>query len=128
MEITRKTNLQTAISALMDSEEFLNALAACASMEQVQQLLHENNVEITLEEVAEFQAEGTELLKKNATAELSEADLDNVAGGGKLRQFGRFVVAAAGGAVIGFAAGVCPPLVPVAYGYAGVAAIWVARG
>lgn len=128
MNNERKETLQASIADLMQNETFCQKLAACKTTEETQLCLIDAGVSITLEEVEEFTALGTAALKNHSSAELSAEDLDEVAGGGWLGQAGRFLVAAAGGAVLGFACGVCPALTPAIYPYAIGTALWVSQG
>lgn len=124
----KKIALQNEIATMLEDEAFANLLATCNTIEELYQVLVRHGVEITIDEVAEFHAMGEASLKNYNPDDLSAEDLDNVAGGGWLKKAGRFLAVAAGGAVIGFAAGVCPALTPAAYGYAVIGSAWVAQG
>lgn len=124
----RKIALQIEITANMENEAFCEALTACENTEQLHSCLLSNGIDITIEEVAEFQALGKADLQNVSTAELSADVLDYVSGGGWLRQTGRFLASAAGGAVLGFACGVCPALTPAIGPYVVVTSLWVAQG
>ena len=128
MNNERKEMLQTSIVELMQNEDFFEKLADCKTIEETQKCLTDAGVSITLGEVKEFTEFGTETLKNYSSDELSAKDLDEVAGGGWLRQTGRFLASAAGGAVLGFACGVCPALTPAIYPYVAVTTLWVAQG
>ena len=121
MNNERKGALQAEITALMEEEEFFAKLVTCQSAEETQKLLAAQGIEITLEEVTEFTALGENALKNQTSDELSEDDLDMVAGGGlfkKIKKAAKKTLAfgglALGAAAVGFASGVCPPIAPVA--------------
>ena len=132
MEETRKNALQAEITALFENEEFTEALISCDTIEAMHKVLTENGIAITIEEVTYFQTVGSQALKNASKNELTEADLEAVAGGGWLRKTARFLTVATIGAGIGFACGVCPLLTPHATGiavtYSAAAALWVANG
>ena len=133
MEAARKQELQNIISEKMEtSDEFCVAMLECQTLQQMQNIMEENNIDITAEEIVLLKNEGDAALQSAASGELSVEDLEAVSGGGALRRAGRFLLVASVGAGLGFVCGVCPLLTPHATGiavtYAGAAALWVANG
>lgn len=79
MEETRKNELKTQLTEAMKNENLANALTACTTLAEAQRLLNENGVQITLEEVAYIHSLGN--AKNTVSEELTEDDLEDVAGG-----------------------------------------------
>jgi len=66
------------IENLLNSETFMEAASGIQTLEQLQKLFAQNGVELTMEELKALTASaGAE-----ANGELSDEELDNVAGGG----------------------------------------------
>ena len=129
MNNERKGSLQAAITNLLHEDVFCEKLAACKNADETQSCLAAYGIEISLEEIAEFTALGEKTIKNYSSSnELSASELEDVTGGGWLRKAGRFLAASTGGAVLGFATGICPGLAPVTTVYAVTAAYWVSKG
>lgn len=139
MEITKKKLLQETITALMDDEKGCEAICACTNAAEMRKLLAENGVEATESEIEAFKNEGLATINKlrdSMNGEISEADLENVAGGGFWRKLGRgaaaTVLGAGGGFLAGIACAACPALAPavtnVAIAYSVAAGVWIAAG
>lgn len=134
--MTTNVTLREKIAEIITEEEFCAALLMCDDVTKVQALLRENDIEATVEEIEALRADGEaeiETVKNTAKDELSENDLEDVAGGGKFwRGVGAVAVGAVGGFGLGVVCGVCPAFTPTAYsiatGYAVVAGCWVAAG
>lgn len=138
MEQMRKEMLQAQLNEALENEVFCEKLLTCADAQQVHQLLAENGMEMSLEEVVQMQAAG-EAAIRNMEASDGELDLemlDMVAGGGKAKRVVRGVASAVGGAVLGAGMGVlcgfCPAFYPVAtkigVGYTVAAVAWTMSG
>ena len=79
MEETRKNELKAQLTEAMKNEGLANALTTCTTLADAQRLLNENGVQITLEEVAHIHSLGN--AKNTVSEELTEDDLEDVAGG-----------------------------------------------
>ena len=139
MEITRNEMLREQIAALFDMDGFSEAFFQCGTAENVSKLLAKNGVEATVEELNELEQEGNQALlqmKESADGELSLEQLEDVAGGGRLRRIARGAVSVIGGAALGYGMGcvcaACPAFTPVAYkiavGYSLVCGVWIMKG
>ena len=133
MEALRKQELQNIISGKMESnDKFCVAMLECQTLQKMCDIMAENGIEITAEEIVELKNEGDTAMKRATSGELSEDDLEAVSGGGVIRKAVRFLGVAAVGAGLGFVCGVCPLLTPHATGiaitYSAGAALWVAKG
>lgn len=132
----RKEVLQNQITAILDTEGFIEDLTKAASAEDACRVLAKYNIEAEPDEIGELTNDGNEAIKQygeKTDDELSEEDLAAVAGGSKFWRFlGAVVVGAAGGAVMGLICGVCPAATPACYkiavGYGIVAGTWISRG
>ena len=122
--------------ALTD-DHFLNDLISAETAEDTREIMLKNGFEVSLEEVNSLIEQGVEALHNVMDKkELSEADLESVAGGGKWRGSLRFVAAMGRAAVIGIGFGVvcglCPGAVvatPYVVGYVAVTGTdWVMKG
>jgi len=138
MEQMRNQTLQAQMNAALENEAFCEKLLRCANAEQVHQVMVDNGMEVTLEEVRQLQAAG-EANIRNMEASDGELDLemlDQIAGGGKAKRVLRGVASMLGGAALGAGmgviCGVCPAFTPVAtkvgVGYAIVATAWTLSG
>lgn len=136
MENNNLETLKNQITEVVQNEEVCAAMLMCDSAEAVSELLAKNGIVATQEEISALKCEGDASVAKYKASgenELSEEQLEDVAGGGK---FWRGVAAFAGGAVAGFGlglvCGVCPAFTPVAtkiaVGYSVVAGVWVSQG
>ena len=67
------------LEKLMDTQDFMEAASACNTLEDLQKLLAEQGLELTVEELTALIAP----VAVGADGELSEEALDNVAGGGR---------------------------------------------
>lgn len=139
MEKTRKELLQGQIADLLNNEAFCEAFFRCGNAENVSALLAEYGVEASAGEIDEFVRDGNAALaamKDAPDGELSEEQLEEVAGGGVWRRIARGAVSVVGGAALGFGlgciCGVCPAFTPAAYtiahAYAIGAGVWIATG
>lgn len=82
MELIKK------LEQLQDREGFVQALEKAETIEQFQELLQKHGVDVTVDEAKELASYAANLNK----GELSEDDLDDVAGGAWYIEAGKFVV------------------------------------
>lgn len=75
------SEIQRVLGSLIEKEEFIESLQNAENMNQVRNLLLENGIELTAEEVVGFEAMGQEYFRKMNSEELDEEMLDSVAGG-----------------------------------------------
>ena len=66
---------------LMEDEKFVKEFLGQESQTDVQKFLAKNDIEMSIEEINEFGKTLDDLVGKNQNGELSEADLESVAGG-----------------------------------------------
>lgn len=69
------------INALFNDAEFKQKANECKTMEDFYKLFNENGIEISMDETIEFISKVAELKEKQDNGELSEGELDEVAGG-----------------------------------------------
>ena len=83
MELTKKELLaQKITAAATEDQEFFKAFIGAQDAPALQKVLQNNGFEFTLEEIDEFFANGVDgILAHNGSAELTEDQLDDVAGG-----------------------------------------------
>ena len=139
MEKEMRNDMALAIEekALAD-DQFLKDLITARTSQDTQQVLSKYGFAVSMEEVNAFIEKGKSLLQNEAKVdtELSEDDLEAVAGGGKWRGRLRYAGALLGGAVLGAGygalCGICPAAAAatpyVVGGYAALATYWVMDG
>lgn len=134
MEQTKKELLtQQILSAVNDNEEFCKAFVSAEDAASLQKVLNENGFDVSLTDVEAMFADGlSEILKFKdsdaANGELSENQLDDVAGGGALRGTLRTVVSAGVGFGFGCLCGVCPAAASATPYVVGGLTAWSASG
>lgn len=119
MDNSRKEMIQNQFRDHMMTEELCAEMIQCDTPEKFCQLLNDNGVGVTVDEVLELSNDGISSINAyvpNETGELNEESLEDVTGGGK---FLRGVVAVSGAAVCGGALGALCGLgaLPVASAY-----------
>ncbi len=139
MDQNKLALLKQQINAKLENEEFCTAFLQAGNVENLVQLLNKNGIEATADEVTEIVNEGNAALaavKDAPDGELTEDELESVAGGKGWRRFFRGVASVVSGAALGFGlgalCGVFPGFAPVAYkigvGYGLAAGVWIAKG
>lgn len=132
MENAKKEMLKQQIIDEMNSDrEFCRAFVSTADAASLQKVLTAHGYEISTEEIEELYAEGVEgILNYSASGEeeLSEGQLEDVAGGGVVRGTLRFAASCALGFGYGCLCGVCPAAYAGAPYVAGGLAVWSASG
>lgn len=113
MEQAKKEMLaQKVMEAVNENNDFCKAFIAAEDAISLQKVLNDNGFDVSKEDVEAIFADGLkEILKVKevaATSELSEDQLDDVAGGGAIRGTLRTVASAAAGFGFGCLCGVCP--------------------
>lgn len=113
MEQTKKEMLaQKIMEAVNENNDFCKSFVAAEDATALQKVLNDNGFDVTVEDVEAIFADGLkEILaaKENAMAEeLSEDQLDDVAGGGFFRGTLRTAASAAAGFGFGCLCGLCP--------------------
>ncbi len=78
------------LEKLLQDETFLQTLLSKETDAEVQAFLKENEIELTLEEIAAVKA-GVEASLSSDSEELSAADLENVVGGASADTIGKIV-------------------------------------
>ena len=130
MELTKKELLTQRITASAnEDQEFFKAFIGAQDAPTLQKVLQDNGFEFTLEEIDEFFSDGVDgILAHNNGGELSEDQLDDVAGGGFLKGTVRLIVS--GGVAFGYGAlcGICPAAYAYAPHVAGGLAVWTTAG
>ncbi len=71
------------INELFSDEQFVKELFALETPEEIQAVLTNKDIDITIEDISELK----ELLTKKEAGELSDEELEDVAGGNILRRF-----------------------------------------
>lgn len=95
---------------IINDKEFPDKLSACDSMEKLRKLFADGGLELSDEQIREmFQgvADCFEKIKKN-DGELTEEELEEIAGGWSWKVFGVFGVVAAASFIVGAALSVLP--------------------
>ncbi len=133
MENMRKDMLSQQIMTKANEDEiFLKAFISATDALSVQQVLSENGIEITEEEVNEIFVDGVKEIQKytdtHASGELSDEDLSEVAGGGFVRYLVRGTISAAAGFGFGCLCALCPAASVATPYVVGGLAIWCAAG
>ena len=132
MNTNEKTALFQQIVADLDSnEDFFKAFIATEDETALQEILNEKGYEVSLDDVREMFEDGrNEILKykENADDELSEQDLETVAGGGLGRYLVRGMLSCAVAFGFGCLCGVCPAAAVATPYVAGGLALWCAAG
>lgn len=132
MEMTNKEILAKQISdALNTNEEFCKALLSAEDATSAQKVLNENGIDVTIEDVEAIFNDGMDELKKfkdNADRELSDQQLDDIAGGGVVRGVLRTTGSAVAAFGMGMACGANPAFCPAAYSASTGLAAWSAAG
>lgn len=129
MEMTKKELLVEKITASVnEDQEFYKAIISAPDAATLQTVLKENGFDFTIAEIEECFTDGvTEILNYQAE-ELSENQLDDVAGGGFFRGTARLIVSCGVGFGYGVVCGLCPAASAGAGYVAGGLAIWTACG
>ena len=130
MELTKKELLAQKITASAnEDQEFFKAFISAQDAPTLQKVLQDNGFEFSLEEINELGSDGVSgILAHNDGGELSEDQLDDVAGGGFIKGTARLIVSA--GVAFGYGAlcGVCPAASAGAPYVAGGLSVWTAAG
>lgn len=110
MEQQKKEMLAQKLSdALQKNDTFCQAFVSAENAITIQKLLCDNGINVSLNDVEEMYSNGVkEILKKNGDGELSEEDLNEVAGGGWFRGTLRAVASTAAGFGYGCVCGLIP--------------------
>ncbi len=111
--MTREMFAQEIREKLSRDEDFLQALAAAENAGDARQVLLENGFDMSLEQVEALFADGErqveKFLENGMDCELSEDELEDVAGGGVIRGLVRGAVSCVAAFGFGCVCGVCPP-------------------
>ena len=130
MELTKKELLaQKITAAATEDQEFFKAFIGAQDAPALQKVLQNNGFEFTLEGIDEFFANGVDgILAHNGSAELTEDQLDDVAGGGFIKGTARLIVSC--GVAFGYGAlcGICPAAYAGAPYVAGGLTAWTTAG
>lgn len=130
MEMTKKEMLaQKITAAVTEDQDFYKEFISAQDAATLQQVLRNHSFEFTVDEVeALFHDGAAEIVKHTSMDELSEEDLDDVAGGGFFRGTARLIVSC--GVAFGYGAlcGVCPAAYAGANYVAGGLTVWTAAG
>ena len=119
------------IAALNEDESFVNEFITAQDAPAVQEVLAEHGFELTLDEINELFSEGVTQIQcfaQQASDELSEEQLSQVAGGGFIRYLVRGAVSGAVGFGFGCLCGVCPAAAVATPYVVGGLALWCAAG
>lgn len=104
-------------------DQFLQDFITAKSNEEIQAVLARNNIEATIEEIDYFIQQGQQIVAEALTAdELSEDELETVAGGGMLR--GKVIQAITYVGVAGIGVG----MVALCAAFPGAAPAWIVLG
>ncbi len=97
------TDQQQKLIALKDNEEFIHQLLAADTVEDAQKLFAEQGAALTIEEIEGMLKTAAEASNKivTATDELTDEELDQITGGGLIKQLFNTVAFAFCGALIG---------------------------
>lgn len=108
----KEVMVQDITKMLNENEEFCKAFVSAEDAASVQKALNDNGMDISLEEVEELYANGSnEIIKNNESGmfeELSEKQLDEIVGGAAGKGAFRTAVTFAASFGWGCAVGVCP--------------------
>lgn len=118
------------IDEMNNDQEFCRAFVSSADASSLQKVLSDHGYEITTEEIEALYGEGVNgIMNYEASGEeLSEDQLEDVAGGGFLRGTLRFAASCAVGFGYGCLCGVCPAAYAYAPHVATGLAVWTAAG
>ena len=123
---------QKITEAVNENNEFSKAFLAAEDAASLQKVLQDNGMDVTAEELEAMYSDGVKDILKVKEAseaeELSEDQLDDVAGGGFVSGTARLAVSGAAGFAYGCACGVAPGLAAGAPYVAGGLAAWTASG
>lgn len=130
MDMMKKELLaQTITAAVTNNEEFYKEFISAKDANSLQNVLHSHGFEFTLEEINDFFSNGVnEILNYNKEGELSEEQLDDVAGGGFFRGTARLIVSCGVAFGYGCLCGVCPAASAGASYVAGGLTVWTTAG
>ena len=116
-------------AAVTEDMDFFKAFISAQDAPALQKVLKDHGFELTLDQIEALFASGVNgILDANKAEELTEDQLDDVAGGGFLRGTARLVVSC--GVAFGYGAlcGVCPAACAGANWVAGGLTVWTAAG
>lgn len=123
---------QKLTEAVNENNDFCKAFTQAEDAASLQKVLQANGFEVSVEEVEAMFADGLkEILKikeEAAGAELSEDQLDDVAGGGFVSGTARLAASAAAGFGYGCLCGVCPAAAAWTPYVAGGLTAWTVAG
>ena len=130
MEQQKKEMLEQKLGeALQKNDAFCQAFAAAENAESIQGLLRDNGIDVSIGDVEGLFADGVkEILRRNEEGELTEEDMDTVAGGGWIRGTIRLVASCGAGFGYGCICGVFPAASAAAPYVAGGLAAWTTAG
>ena len=130
MEMSKKEMLaQKITAAVTEDQEFYKAFISAQDAATLQKVLSDHGFDFSVDEINDlFRSGAAEIVKQNSGNELSEEDLDDVAGGGFLKGTMRLIVSC--GVAYGYGAlcGVCPAAYAGAKYVAGGLTAWTAAG
>ena len=116
-------------AAVTEDMDFFKEFISAQDAPTLQKVLRAHGFALTTEEIESLFANGVNtILSHNQEEELSEDQLDDVAGGGFFKGTGRLIVSC--GVAFGYGAlcGVCPPAYAGAPYVAGGLAVWTTAG
>lgn len=130
MENTKKEMLAQKITAAVTEDiEFYKAFISAQDAATLQKVLQNHGFDFAVDEIeALFRDGATEIVKQTNMDEMSEEDLDAVAGGGFFRGTARLIVSC--GVAFGYGAlcGICPAACGAAKFVGGGLTVWTVAG
>ena len=120
---------QKITDAAINDLDFFKDFIAAQDAPALQKVLQARGFELTVEEIEDLFSDGVDtILDHNQAEELSEDQLDDVAGGGFLKGTARLIIS--GGVAFGYGAfcGICPAAYAGAPYVAGGLAAWTTAG
>ena len=129
---TKEVLAQQIFAMATDNEDFCKALVSAEDAPSAKKVLNENGFPVSLEDVDEIFADGlSEIMKfkdSGAADELSEGQLDDIAGGGAIRGTLRLAVSAGVAFGFGMFCGICPAAAVASPYVAGGLTAWSTAG
>jgi hypothetical protein len=122
---------QKIIEAVNENNDFCKEFLAAEDAVSLQKVLNDNGFDMTVEDIESMYADGLKeilAVKEGAETELSEDQLDDVAGGGFLKGTARLAVSSAAAFAFGCFVGVCPAAAPATPYVAGGLTAWTTAG
>lgn len=107
MTNARKEEIRGQLNLYMEDEAFLTAVLSAGEPEKIAAAMQEKGIGVDAAEIAELMQEGLQQMETlGEEGELSEEQLNEVSGGGKLRAAVTYAGVLVGGVVIGAGLGV----------------------